>query len=196
MMQEDEVELLRDLETRLMQQLDERILQAEEKEMIDRYNKLIRTAEQREGLTVVLNDDDDEDALLYRFCMDASDDAVTTRPRKRLDAALFAFQGLDPHSVHGMQYVRATLLIPRFLSGHAGKSRQELAQSIERKFRKDCASLLQPVHWAGFRLQLQSANPNSWRLVVMGYEKTANLLRLALKRWLRKHLMDLKAPPR
>jgi hypothetical protein len=174
--------LLQDVETHLMQQLDERILQAEELDMMERYNNSIATAEQQqESAAAVVNDDG-----LWSD-IDRVGEQVR-RPSKRLDAE-DDFEGLDPTSVEGMEYVRATKLVPRRYLGDPGATRQELEHFIEKKFRKDSTNRLRPVHWMGFRIRLESANPNSWRLVVTGYRQTVDLLLVSLERIFKKRIV-------
>ena len=187
---EAETALIKDFETRFMNQLDEQILHAEEREMMARYDANIRKAEiieQRAIGSAVLKDKD----TWSDMDDEGEEDETPSRRRRKLWNAKDEIEELDHSSIEGMEYVKATKLIPRNL-GQRLKTRKEVEQYFVKKFRKHEGASLQPVDWMGFRIRLQSANPNSWRLVATGYRKTVNLLLIYLAGMFRKHIVASK----
>jgi hypothetical protein len=94
-------------------------------------------------------------------------------------------------SVQGLEYVQASKLLPRNClwinpngddKGNSSSRSQnnpiQISKSIVRnmadRFRKQ-HPLLPLVYYSGFRVELWSANPDAWRLVVRGYRKTVHL---------------------
>jgi hypothetical protein len=193
----DDSELLK-LESQLLDRLDGRILQAEEKEMMDRYDAIIRVAEEENTETnVMVPQNNNRSDTIIR----GGDDIANKRRRKVLrdedtwsdmDDEKPKCIDLDTNStknvkgliqsIEGLEYVRATKLIPRYLSKRLNKSRKDIESNFEKSFRKREGSSLQPVYLMGFGVRLESASPNSWRLVVTGFREATDLFLQSLER--------------
>ena len=202
---DDEVEedAMSRLESRLMQSLSDRIVEAEEAELMQRYDARIRRAEAKQqqrqrrnehnpirsilrntGEDNKNNNDDDnpwsdlEDETTVAACA-----LRRTAYERRLQARTFPNRDALFDSVDGLEYVKATKLIPRYI-GARWTQRNDLEEYFVRKFKSHEGLQLakHKIYWKGFRLRLASANPNSWRLEVYGYRRTVNLLLQCLAR--------------
>ena len=190
------------LESRLMRSLSDRIVEAEEAELMQRYDARIRRAEAKQQRrrrriehspmrsTIRNTGDDNKNNNDDNPWSDLEDEtAVTARAlrrtayERRLEARTFSNRDALFDSVEGLEYVKATKLIPRYI-GARWTQRNDLEEYFLRKFKSHEGLRLanHKIYWKGFRLRLASANPNSWRLEVYGYRRTVNLLLQCLAR--------------
>jgi len=205
---------LQQLESQLLNKLDEKIQQEEEEELLDRYDKSIRAAEEREATQKNDNDSRATDKVVIAGVQPRktkvlkeedtwSDMEDDERPRRIFiddfdndDNVPRAVGRIIPGSIEGLEYVRATKLIPRYLSKRL-KSRKEIGRHFEKSFRKREGCSMEPVYLMGFHVRLESANPNSWRLVVTGFRKTTDLFLQSWERRFQKgrqHSPEVAAP--
>jgi len=182
------------LESQLMQSLSDRIVEAEEADLMQRYDARIRRAEAKQQQrrrnehstirSIIRNTDDDnpwsdlEDEAAVAACA-----LRRTAYERRLETRSFPNRDALFDSVEGLEYVKATKLIPRYI-GARWTQRNDLEEYFVRKFKSHEGLRLakHKIYWKGFRLRLASANPNSWRLEVYGYRRTVNLLLQCLAR--------------
>lgn len=190
---------LRQLEKQLMREMDERILAAEEAALMKRIDRNIRRAEAKEKERSIVEQlmstkhhplpwahlDDPAHRTAVQKRRRARERAEKQQKQQQAGTKQFP-RGLcyDPSSVHGLEFVKVTKLLPRRL-GARWKTRQLLEDYFVRKFRtREGAELLkkEPAFAQGFHLRLRSANANSWRLEVQGYRPAVDLLFQCLAR--------------
>lgn len=92
---------------------------------------------------------------------------------------------IEPGSVSGLVFVRVTKLLPRHMSEKVRTPkvmRQRLLQSFLHREGRD-------LPLTGFTLEVQSANPHAWRLVLTGYESITDAFLAFLGRKFRRYNM-------
>lgn len=112
--------------------------------------------------------------------------APSKRPRLHLYPPFEGFRSIELF----MDVIRTTILLPRCISSlikpisadrHEEENeneptKAEIALYFQSEFQNYCAALdLFPLlDWTRFQIQLQSANPTSWRFIVTGYRKVVD----------------------
>jgi hypothetical protein len=178
-------EQLADEEAYFMEFLNERILIAEERELLEHYDRSITKAERLTQASSSLSITPTTANVGRSACFPLENKRGTVlsvvgdngrRPKLCLDVK---------HVVQSLQYVKVVKLVPRsFLGREDGRTLPciVLEDAILEMFKNDALHRLsRSFHWKDFQIRLQSANPSSWRLHVAGYRQTVDLFLTTFK---------------